>query len=148
MAGLIRHHDWTQTSLGDPVSWPQSLKTLVDVMLRGNQPTHIVWGPEQILLYNDSYAQVLGVKHPAALGRSFLDVWSEIAADLQPLVDRAYAGSPVFLDDMKLVMERKGTPEETYFSFAYTPVHGEAGTIDGFYCPCIETTRQVRNSQI
>ena len=148
MAGLIRRHDWTRTSLGDPVSWPQSLKTLVDVMLRGNQPTHIVWGPEQTLLYNDSYGQILGAKHPAALGRPFLDVWSEIAADLQPLVDRAYAGSPVFLDDMKLVMERKGTPEETYLSFAYTPVHGEGGVIDGFYCPCIETTRQVLNGQI
>ncbi|MGI4802703.1 MAG: PAS domain S-box protein [Janthinobacterium lividum] len=148
MAGLIRNHDWTRTLLGAPVSWPQSLKTLVDVMLRGNQATHIVWGPEQTLLYNDSYAQILGVKHPAALGRPFLDVWSEIAADIRPLVDRAYAGSPVFLDDMKLVMERKGTPEETYFSFAYTPIRREGGAVDGFYCPCIETTRQVLNGQL
>ena len=148
MAGLIRSHDWAQTSLGEPVSWPQSLKTLVDVMLRGNQPTHIVWGPEQTLIYNDGYAQVLGGKHPSALGRPFLAVWSEIATDLQPLVDRAYAGESVSFDDMRLVMERSGTPEETYFSFAYTPIHREGGAIDGFYCPCIETTRQVLNSRL
>ncbi len=91
MAGLIRSHDWTRSSLGDAAGWPRSLKTLVDVMLHGHQPTHIVWGPEQILLYNDSYAKVLGAKHPGALGRYFLDVWSELAADLKPLVDKAYA---------------------------------------------------------
>ncbi|RYE95152.1 MAG: PAS domain S-box protein, partial [Oxalobacteraceae bacterium] len=143
MAGLIRNRDWTQSSLGNPASWPQSLKTLVAIMLRGNQPTHIVWGAEQTLLYNDEYAKVLGEKHPWALGRSFLDVWSEIASDLRPLVDQAYAGSSVFFDDMKLIMERNGGPEETYFSFAYTPIQQEGGGTDGFYCPCIETTRQV-----
>jgi len=148
MADLIRGHDWARSPLGDVAAWPQSLKTLVDVMLHGNQPTHIVWGPEQILLYNDSYAQVLGTKHPSALGRTFLDVWPELAADLHPLMNRAYAGESVFLDDMRLVMERKGVPEETYFSFAYTPIRREGGAIDGFYCPCLETTRQVQNAQL
>ncbi|MGI4795799.1 MAG: PAS domain S-box protein, partial [Janthinobacterium lividum] len=123
-------------------------KTLVDVMLCGNQPTHIVWGPERTLLYNDAYAHLLGEKHPSALGRPFLHVWSELAGDLQPLVDRAYAGESVFLDDMRLVMERSGFPEETYFSFAYTPIRREGGVIDGFYCPCIETTRQVLNGRL
>ena len=65
--------------------------------------------------------------------------------DLRPLVDRAYAGEAIFFDDMRLVMERSGAPEETYFSFAYTPIRREGGAIDGFYCPCIETTRQVLN---
>ena len=148
MARLIRNHEWEQTSLGGAAAWPQSLKTLVDVMLHGNQPTHIVWGPDETLLYNDSYARILGVKHPAALGRPFLDVWSEIAANLKPLVEQAYAGSSVYLDDMKLVMERTGVPEETYFSFAYTPIRREGGAVDGFYCPCIETTRQVLNNQL
>ncbi|RYY10001.1 MAG: PAS domain S-box protein, partial [Alphaproteobacteria bacterium] len=40
-------------------------------------------------------------------------------------------------------MERNGAPEETWFSFAYTPIQHEGGGVDGFYCPCIETTRQV-----
>jgi PAS domain S-box-containing protein len=148
MAGLIRIHDWTQSSLGAPAGWPASLKTLVDVMLHGNQPTHIVWGPEQLLLYNDGFARILGDKHPAALGQSFLDVWSELVTDLKPLVDQAYAGRSVFIDDMKLVMERNGVPEETYFSFSYTPVRRDGGAVDGFYCPCIETTRQVLNAQL
>lgn len=76
MAGLIRNYDWTVSSLGDPATWPHSLKTLVDVMLRGNQPTHIVWGPERILLYNDSYVPLLGKRHPSALGRPFLEVYT------------------------------------------------------------------------
>ncbi|MGI4796696.1 MAG: PAS domain S-box protein [Janthinobacterium lividum] len=107
-----------------------------------------MWGPERTLLYNDAYAQVLGEKHPSALGRPFLHVWSEIAGDLQMLVDRAYAGEAVLFDDMRLVMERSGSPKETYFSFAYTPIPREGGVIDGFYCPCTETTRQVLNARL
>ena len=143
LAERIRLYDWTESSLGSPTGWPQPLKTLVDVMLRSNQPTHIVWGPDQTLLYNDSYIQLLGNKHPSALGRPFLDVWSEIADDLRSLVEQTYNGTPVFMDDMKLMLESSGQCEERYFSFAYTPIRHEGGAIDGFYCSCNETTRQV-----
>jgi PAS domain S-box-containing protein len=47
------------------------------------------------------------------------------------------------MDDIKLIMERRGYPEETHFSFSYTPVKDEAGAVAGFFCPCIEITGQV-----
>jgi hypothetical protein len=33
MGERMRALDWTQTPLGSPVNWPQSLKTIVRVML-------------------------------------------------------------------------------------------------------------------
>jgi PAS domain S-box-containing protein len=143
LGALIRAHDWVATPLGPAVRWPQSLKTLVSVMLGAQQPMFIVWGPGHRLLYNDGYAEILAGKHPAALGRPFLEVWSEIAADLIPLVEQAYSGKPVHMDDILLIMERKGYPEETHFAFSYTPIRGEGGVIEGFFCPCTETTQQV-----
>ena len=47
------------------------------------------------------------------------------------------------MDDITLMMERRGYPEETHFSFSYTPVRDESGAIAGFFCPCTEITGQI-----
>ncbi|MGU3423233.1 hybrid sensor histidine kinase/response regulator, partial [Methylobacterium sp. D54C] len=80
--------------LGALFAWPESLTTLVGVMFGANRPTFILWGPERRLLYNDLYAEILGDRHPAALGRDCLAVWGGVGAGLASLVDRAYAGRP------------------------------------------------------
>ena len=140
---LMRAHDWASSPLGPPDRWAMPLRTLVSVLLRSHQPMFVVWGPAQTLLYNDAYGEILGRKHPSALGRPFLDVWSEIRDDLRPIVAQAYAGQPVRMDDIMLVMHRKGYPEETHFAFSYTPVPDEAGAVFGLFCTCIETTEEV-----
>src|SRR3712207_383787 len=55
MGALIRAHDWGTTPLGEPMAWPQPLKTLVGVMLASSQPMFIAWGSERVMLYNDGY---------------------------------------------------------------------------------------------
>lgn len=143
MGAAIRDFAWSDSPIGSPAQWPASLKALVGVLLDAKQPMFVVWGADQILLYNDGYATVLAGKHPAALGRSFLDVWSEIRADLNSIVEQAYAGSAVHMDDITLVMERRGFREETHFAFSYTPIRGEEGSVEGFFCACTEITDQV-----
>lgn len=76
-------------------------KTLVGVLLTANQPMFIAWGPRRTLLYNDGYAEILAGKHPSALGRDFLEVWSEIRADLVPIVDQAYTGTRISPSTMR-----------------------------------------------
>lgn len=143
MGRLLRSYPWSNSPLGPPEDWPQPLKTLAGVMLTANQPMFLAWGAQRTLLYNDAYSEILGNKHPSALGRDFLEVWSEIRADLTPIVEAAYAGEPVHMDDIELWMERKGDPEETHFAFSYTPVRDETGQVAGFFCPCVEITQQV-----
>jgi PAS domain-containing protein len=142
-AALMRTIDWAATPLGLPSGWPQPLKTLLDVMLGSNQPMFIAWGPERTLLYNDAYAEILSAKHPSALGQPFLEVWTEIQEDLDPIVSLAFAGEPVHMADIALVMNRRGYPEETHFSFSYTPVRDESGAVAGLFCACTETTERV-----
>ncbi len=140
---LIRGHDWSRSPLGHPENWSTALKTLVSVMLGANQPMFIVWGPERTLLYNTRYIDILACKHPSAMGRDFLEVWSEIQADLLPIVDQAYRGEAVQMDDIELWMERKGFREETHFSFSYTPIRADEGDVTGFFCACQEITDAV-----
>jgi PAS domain S-box-containing protein len=143
MGRLVDAYDWSATPLGASVEWPRSLRTVMDVAISSRQPMFVAWGPELTFLYNDAYAPILGKKHPAALGRPFRDVWSEVWDDLEPLVSRALAGEATWSENLPLVMERNGFPEDTWYTFSYSPIRGDDNRIAGMFCSCIETTAQV-----
>ena len=119
------------------------MATLVGVLLEAGQPMFLAWGSERTLIYNDAYALLLGEKHPAALGRPFLEVWSEVATDLNPLFDQVFAGQPVHMDDIALDLDRGNGLAEAHFAFSYTPIRDHDGSVVGLFCPCVETTEAV-----
>src|SRR4051794_33849813 len=94
MGARIRAFDWARAPPGRPQHWPPALKTATGMLLSTKFPMFIAWGPELRFLYNDAYAEVLGGKHPAALGHAFEDIWAEIWDDVGPLARRAVAGEP------------------------------------------------------
>lgn len=143
MGAAMRAHDWANSPLGVPDSWPQPLKTLVGLILAANQPMFIGWGDDHILLYNDGYAPMLANRHPAALGRPFFDVWPEVRDELTPLFDAVVRGEPVHMADLVLDLDRPGRDRQAHFAFSYTPVRSETGAVAGLFCACIETTDSV-----
>ena len=140
---LMRAHDWSESPLGPPDTWPQSLRTVVGLLLQSQFPMFVAWGPDLGFLYNDPYAEILGAKHPRALGRRFYDIWSEIWPDISPLIDAAMAGNATYHEDLPLLMNRKGYDEPTWFTFSYSPVRDESGKVAGIFCACSETTQKV-----
>jgi PAS domain S-box-containing protein len=143
MGRLIHETTWAGSPLGDPESWPQSLRSVVNLMLGSAFPMFVGWGPELITLYNDAYAEIMGAKHPHGLGKPFLEIWHEISDDLQPLVRRAMGGEAFYMENLPLRMRRHGYEEDTWFTFSWSPVLDEMGRIAGMHCACTETTRMV-----
>ena len=139
----MRCHDWNDTPLGRPDTWPSSLRTAVGIMLNSSFPMFLAWGPRLTFLFNDAYIPILGKKQAQALGMPFEELWSDIWADISPLVQTALSGESIFADNLLLQMERNGFPEETYFTFSYSPVHDESGKVAGMFCACTETTQQI-----
>ncbi|WP_081928711.1 HWE histidine kinase domain-containing protein [Microvirga sp. BSC39] len=140
---VMRSMDWSASPLGRPQSWPQSLRTVVSLLLNSRFPMFVAWGPELGFLYNDGYAEILGAKHPAAMGGRFRDIWSEIWTDIEPLIGNALAGEASYREDLPLVVRRRGFDEQAYFTFSYSPVHDETGGLGGMFCAVTETTREV-----
>jgi len=147
LGAMMRAHDWSASPLGHPRDWPQALRTVVGLMLNSKFPMFVAWGPELGFLYNDSYREILGDKHPAALGGRFHDIWSEIWHDISPLIERALRGEATYADRLYLVMNRHGYDEPTWFTFSYSPVRDERGIIAGMYCAVVEVTDQVLAEQ-
>lgn len=143
MGARMRAHDWSTSPLGQPETWPGSLRTLVRLMLNAKQAMFIAWGQELAFLYNDDYAPIFGAKHPGALGRPFAEVWSDIWEQIKPLVDETLAGRSSWHEDLLIPMERNGYREEAWFSFSYNPVWNESGVIAGMFCACTETTDKI-----
>ncbi|EWY36146.1 chemotaxis protein CheY [Skermanella stibiiresistens SB22] len=139
----MRAHDWSTSPLGDPDTWPQALRTVVGLMLTSKFPMFVAWGPELGFLYNDPYAEILGAKHPQALGMPFHDIWAEIWPDISPLIDAAMAGEGTYRENLPLLMNRRGIDERTWFTFSYSPIRDEAGRVAGMFCACTETTQTV-----
>jgi PAS domain S-box-containing protein len=144
---LLRSHDWDRSPLGDPSHWPAPLRTAVGMLLDSAFPMFIAWGSGLGFLYNEAYARILGDKHPAALGAPFQRVWSEIWPDIAPIVDRALSGKSAYFEDLPLTVLRRGYPEQSYFTFSYSPLHDTDGTVGGMYCTVIETTERVQSER-
>ncbi|WP_194723208.1 ATP-binding protein [Noviherbaspirillum malthae] len=143
MRALMREQDWSSSPLGPPQEWSSALRTVVGLMLDSQFPMFVAWGPELGFLYNDAYIEVLGAKHPQALGRRFHDIWQEIWPVISPLIDRALAGEATFHENLPLLMQRKGHDEQTWFTFSYSPARDETGRVAGMFCACTETTGQI-----
>ncbi|HST91503.1 MAG TPA: PAS domain S-box protein, partial [Brevundimonas sp.] len=143
VGALLRGMDWSDSPLGPPTIWPQSLRSVVGLLLHSKFPMFVAWGDELTFLYNDAYAEILGAKHPLALGQRFRNIWAEIWSDISPLIDAALLGEATFSEDLPLVMNRHGFPEPTWFTFSYSPVRDETGQIAGMFCAVAETTGRV-----
>src|SRR6266568_1564844 len=123
MAALMRGTDWARTPLGPPMGWPPSLRTLVSVMLGNPFPMCICWGVELRQLYNDGYRQLLGRKHPRALGQPARESWAEIWHVVGPMAEGTLTGGPGALSrDLLLEVDRHGYVEEAYFTFSFSPI--------------------------
>ena len=78
MARRIRAFDWSKSPLGRIEQWSETLLATANLMLHSPFPTILSWGPEMVFLYNDAAISTLTLKHPAALGGFYRDVFHEI----------------------------------------------------------------------
>ena len=140
MAQRIRSFDWASTPLGPIAQWPQSRRTVVEVMLASGHAMQLALGADGTMLYNDAYAPMLVDRHPSALGMPFRDAWSDIWESIEPLVQRVSAGETVRFEDLPLVMHRNGADEDTWWNFSYSPVRDESGTIVGLLNVTVDAT--------
>lgn len=142
---LVHEFDWAKTPLGPINEWPQSLRTVVRVLLTSRFAMWMSWGPELTFLYNDAYARMtLGKKHPWALGRRSQEVWEEIWDDIGPRIEKVLQSCEATWDEaLLLFLERSGYREETYHTFSYSPLFGDDGETTGHLCVVTEETDRV-----
>jgi signal transduction histidine kinase len=144
LGALVRDRDWSKTPLGASADWPQSLRTVVDILLTSRYAMWMGWGEELTFLYNDAYRPTLGLKHPWALGSPASKVWAEIWRDIGPRIQTVLStGEATYDEGLLLFLERSGFPEETYHTFSYSPLSDDFGRVSGMLCVVTEETERI-----
>ena len=143
MARRMRAYPWPKSALGDPHGWPASLRTACRICLTSRFPMIVWWGEQLSFFYNDAYLPLLGTKHPA-LAKPGEAVWTEIWDIIGPMLDSVMAsGQATWSEDLLLPMNRHGYWEETYWTYSYSPLHDDQGTVRGVFTAVSDTTERV-----
>lgn len=145
MAEAILAFDWGGTSIGPIDAWPQSLKSIVQMAVLTRQAICLFWGKDLNMIYNDAYAPILGSKEVGALGKPAQEVWSDVWSEIAPIITEALSGRGTWGENMPLIMTRNGYDEQTYWSFSYSPLYSDDGTIGGMINITTDTTTAVEN---
>ena len=144
MGARMRALDWSRTPLGDPAGWPQSLRTVVRVMLDSRFAMWMLWGPDLTFFCNDAYLPTVGIKRDWVLGARSDKVWEEIWPDIGPRIRHVLEhGQATWDEGLLLFPERSGFTEETYHTFSYSPVYDDQNRIAGMLCVVTEVSERV-----
>ena len=143
MAVRIRDKNWAETPLGPITRWPQSLKTVVDLMLASPSMMSLVWGAEAIHLYNDSFTALLREHHTTSLGKSAFETFARSRGVFAADIAAGMAGSSARLLAQRYPVLRNGRLQDAWFDVDYAPVHDETGSVAGVIWTLKETTTRV-----
>jgi signal transduction histidine kinase len=147
MGERIRSFPWAGSALGEPRAWPQALRTTVRILLTTGHPTMIMWGPDLLCLYNDTFSLSLGPeKHPAILGAPGRRGWEEVWPVVGEQIERVLRGEgAVWAENQCVPIIRHGELQEVYWTYSYSPIDEPASPhgVGGVLVTCAETTEQV-----
>jgi signal transduction histidine kinase/ActR/RegA family two-component response regulator len=145
MGTLMRGFDWPSTPLGPVSTWPQSLRTVVGILLTTRHPMLLWWGPDLIQFYNDAYRQSLGPdRHPSALGQPGRECWAEAWDTMGPQIEAVLErGEATWHEDHLVPIVRGGRLEDAWWSYSYSPVRNDGAGIGGVLVTMQETTPRI-----
>jgi signal transduction histidine kinase len=104
----------------------------------------IFWGADQVQLYNDGYAVIMGPRHPRYLGGTFRECWPEAYETIHPWMKRVLEnGETVAVNRTLVPLTRHGFTEEAYFTFSFSPLRDDDGEIAGILQIVTEVTDAV-----
>lgn len=141
---LMADTDWSATPIGPPERWSQTLQVLTQSVQSSRYPMLLLWGDDYTQIYNDAYSELIGDRHPAAMGNDCRITLAEGWPVLEPLIEEAKAtGVASWVPALQLLLIRAGYREEAYFSVSHAPVSDDDGETRGVLTICSEVTDQV-----
>ncbi|MET8153284.1 SpoIIE family protein phosphatase [Actinoplanes sp. NPDC049668] len=151
-AARVRVHPWAATSLGPAQAWDPAVRATVDVLLASPVPMALAYGDDHVLVYNDAYAELLGDRHPDALGRPGAEVFGEqwTAPGVGGVVEDVYrTGQPFLEAETQIAVARgsAGQVEQASFTRGHSVVRDAHDTVVGVLTVAAETTQVTRRLQ-
>lgn len=125
------------------MSWPQSLRTAVNILLQSPILIVMLWGKDGVMIYNDAYSVFAGKRHPRLLGSKVLEGWPEVADFNANVMKIGLSGGTLSYRDQQLTLYRDGIAESVWMNLDYSPIIDESGRPAGVLAIVVETTGRI-----
>ncbi|EJZ58585.1 hypothetical protein I1A_002916 [Pseudomonas fluorescens R124] len=141
---LIARTDWSRTPLGASGTWPQSLRTAVDIVIHSPMPMLLLWGPQLTQIYNNGFAMLAGSKHPHAFGQPAHLIWPELQDFTDPIYRAVLQGQVRTYSERRFTLQREGIESDFWLDLTYSPIRDENAQVAGILVTAIETNERRR----
>ncbi|WP_192561229.1 PAS domain-containing hybrid sensor histidine kinase/response regulator [Pseudomonas gozinkensis] len=141
---LIARTDWGRSPLGTAGTWPQSLRTAVDIVIHSPMPMLLLWGPQLTQIYNDGFALLAGSKHPHAFGQPAHQIWPELRDFTDPIYSAVLQGQVRTYSERRFTLQRDGKESDFWLDLTYSPIRDESAQVAGILVTAIETNERRR----
>ncbi|WP_095152437.1 PAS domain-containing sensor histidine kinase [Pseudomonas sp. Irchel s3b5] len=141
---LIARLDWANSPLGAASTWPQSLRTAVDIVIHSPMPMLLLWGPQLTQIYNDGFALLAGSKHPHAFGQPTHQTWPELKDFTDPIYSAVLQGQVRTYSEQRFTLQREGQDSDFWLDLTYSPIRDESAQVAGILVTAIETNERRR----
>jgi len=125
--------DWSRTALGDPAGWPPGLRVTVDILLNSPHAMLLMWGGEQIMVYNDAYAELIGLPGLRAPGGGVPSMRPAAWSWNSEAIRLAWQGRGASYRGASLPVWRDGM-QQIGLDLYYTPVRAGDDAVAGVLC--------------
>ncbi|AZO82591.1 hybrid sensor histidine kinase/response regulator [Stutzerimonas stutzeri] len=141
---LIARIDWASSPLGAASTWPQSLRTAVDIVIHSPMPMLLLWGPQLTQIYNDGFALLAASKHPQAFGQPTHLIWPELKDFTDPIYSAVLQGQVRTYSEQRFTLQREGQESDFWLDLTYSPIRDEGAEVAGILVTAIETNERRR----
>jgi hypothetical protein len=118
---LLHSVNWAAT-IGPIDDWPPELLLLLHLIILDPQPRLLLLGSEHVLLYNEAYAELIGERHPAALGRGIKEAFPETYSMTLSIVDEVVSSGRASIGKgFAMPLIRNGRLCEIHMSWIVVP---------------------------
>nr|WP_315401757.1 response regulator [uncultured Duganella sp.] len=126
--------DWSRTALGARDGWPPCLRLTVDILLNSPLPMVLMWGREQVMVYNEAYAALIGLASLRAPGANVPSIQPAAWSWNSAAIGQAWEGHSARYFGNSLPVWRNGGVAQEALDLYYTPVRDEHDVVAGILC--------------
>lgn len=127
-------HGPSDSAAGPAEHWPLPLRLAVNIMQNTPLPMLLMWGRQQLMLYNTSYARLAGLPEERVPGGTVPVVLPAAWSWNPAVLELAWAGEAQTYPRQPLQLWRGPDAQEDLFDLHYTPIQGPDGAVAGILC--------------
>ncbi|WOO83027.1 Sensor histidine kinase TmoS [Vanrija pseudolonga] len=141
---LIETLDWSKTPLGPREGWPESLTSILTLIMNYPIPACVWWGEELTMIYNQWYAGSI-IDHPEAFGQSGTAAWEKIYRIIGPLTEVVLHGTAIFNSEVLETWKQyeDEVPKESYIMYTFIPLKSAEGVVSGVFQAALDRTPDI-----